>query len=166
MHIKHALYIEGKGERELLLKRVFSAPPEMVFDAYTKPELLRRWFTGPDGWALSVCEVDLRVDGAYRFVWSGETGEMAVSGTYRSIERPHVLVTTERFDQQWYPGESLITSSYRSHPQGTELQITILYESSDARDTVLNSKTARGIANSYDRLEALLVGLLSDPGRS
>ena len=119
MHIKHALYIEGKGEREILLKRIFSAPPEM-----------------------------------------------AVSGTYRSIERPHALVNTERFDQQWYPGESLITSSYRSHPQGTELQITILYESSDARDTVLNSKTARGIANSYDRLEALLVGLLSDPGRS
>lgn len=166
MHIKHALYIEGKGEREILLKRVFSAPPEMVFDAYTKPELLRRWFTGPDGWALSVCEVDLRVDGAYRFVWSGETGEMAVSGTYRAIQRPHVLVNTERFDQQWYPGESLITTSYKSHPQGTELQISILYESSEARDTVLNSQTARGIVNSYDRLEEFLVGLLSDPGRS
>ena len=71
---------------------------------------------GPDGWALSVCDVDLRVDGAYRFVWNGETKERAISGTYRSIERLHVLVNTERFDQQWYPIESPITASYRSHP--------------------------------------------------
>ena len=61
-------------DREIVMTRVFNAPRKLVFDAMTKPELLKRWFFGPPGWSLEVCEIDLRVGGGYRYVWRGRGG--------------------------------------------------------------------------------------------
>src|SRR5690606_13837593 len=102
------LKITAQGEREIVMTRVFEAPRHLVFDAFTKPELLKRWLLGPDGWTMPVCEVDLRVGGAYRFVWRGRDGtEMGVRGVYREVVPPERIVHTETFDQAWYPGEAL-----------------------------------------------------------
>ena len=67
------LQVTTPTEREIAMTRVFNAPRRMVFDALTKPDLLRRWMFGPPGWSFAVCEIDLRVGGPYRFVWSGRT---------------------------------------------------------------------------------------------
>src|SRR6202049_1212028 len=96
------------SEREIVLTRVFNAPRQMIYDAWTKPELLKRWF-GPRGWSLVVCEVDLRVGGAWRFVLRGPDGaEMGMRGVYREIVPPERVVDTETFDD--VPGESLRTT--------------------------------------------------------
>src|SRR6266542_6510450 len=79
-------------------------------DALTKPELLKRWFFGPPGWSLVVCEIDLKVGGAYRFVWRSPDGtEMGMRGVYREIVPPERFTGTESFDERWYPGEALGT---------------------------------------------------------
>jgi len=152
-----ALKVTARSDREIVMTRVFEAPRNLVFDAYTKPELLKRWLGVFGGYSMPVCEVDLRVGGTYRFVWRGPDGaEMGVRGVYREVVRPERLVHTEKFDEAWYPGESLITTVLAEQGGKTTLTVTMRYESREARDTVLKSPMESGVAQSYDKLAELL----------
>ena len=151
------LIVDARGELEIVMTRVFDAPRTLVFDAYTKPELLKRWLGVFDGWTLPVCEIDLRVGGAYRWVWRNADGrEMGVRGIYREIVPAERLVNTENFDQPWYPGESLITVLFTERAGKTTLTVTMRYASREARDGVLESGMETGVAGSYDKLAELL----------
>jgi uncharacterized protein YndB with AHSA1/START domain len=152
------LEVTTPSEREITMTRIFDAPPDLVFDAHTKPELVRRWLLGPDGWSMPVCEIDLRVGGVYRYVWRRDSdgSEMGASGIFREIERPARLVHTERFDEAWYPGEALITTTFTAEGERTRLTSTMLLESRAARDAVLKSGMESGVAAGYDRLARLL----------
>ena len=152
------LQIKGNGDREIVMTRVFDAPRKLVFDAFTKPELLKQWLLGPPGWSMPVCEIDLRIGGRYRYVWRRDTDgtEMGCGGVYREIVPPERLVHTEQFDDPWYPGESLITTVLDEQRGKTTLTATMLYESRDARDGILKSGMESGVAASYDRLAELL----------
>ena len=153
-----ALEIGTPSDREIRMTRVFDAPRELVFDAHTKPELVKRWLLGPDGWSMPVCEIDLRVGGAYRWVWRRDSNgtEMGMSGVYREIVRPERIVSTEKFDDAWYPGEAVNTLVLIERGGKTTLMQTGLYESREARDSVLKSGMEKGVAVSYDRLAKLL----------
>ena len=110
-----ALRITAQGDRELVMTREFAAPRQLVFDAWTKPALLKRWLGVHNGWRLDVCEVDLRVGGAYRFVWRGpDRAEMGMGGVYKEVVVPERFVSTERFDQSWYPGGAVGTAVFLS----------------------------------------------------
>jgi uncharacterized protein YndB with AHSA1/START domain len=136
------------------MTRIFNAPRAAVFDAFTKPAMLRQWF-GPHGWSLSVCEVDLRVGGGFRFVLSGSGGkQMGMRGIYREILPPERSVHTESYDD--YPGESRVTTVLTEEGGRTTLTATVLYPSREIRDAVLQSGMEHGAAESYDRLAALL----------
>ena len=152
-----ALKVSAQSDRDIVMTRVFDAPRSLVFDAYTKPELLKRWLGVFGGYSMPVCEVDLRVGGTYRFVWRGPDGaEMGVRGVYREVVRPERLVHTEKFDEAWYPGESLITTVLAEQGGKTTLTVTMRYESREARDAVLKSPMESGVAQSYDKLAELL----------
>jgi len=152
------LKVTAQSEREIVMTRDFNAPRRLVFDALTKPELLKRWLGVFGGWELAVCEVDLKVGGTYRYVWrrSSDGSEMGVRGVYREIVPPERLVCTELFDEAWYPGESLITTTLAEQGGRTTFTSTILYESQEARDAVLKSPMERGVAASYNKLAELL----------
>jgi uncharacterized protein YndB with AHSA1/START domain len=151
------LAIAAKGDREITMTRRFAAPVPLVFEAWTNPALLRRWLLGPPGWTMPVCEVDFRVGGAYRYEWRNEQGQtMGVGGVYREIDPPHRFVATERFDEAWYPGESLITITFAEKDGETEMTTTMRYESTAARDGVLKSPMEGGVKQSYDRLAAIV----------
>jgi uncharacterized protein (TIGR03086 family) len=152
-----ALQVTTPSEREIATTRVFDAPRHLVFDAWTTPELLKRWFHGPPGWSLVACDIDLKVGGAYRFVWHGPDGvEMGMGGVYREVVPPERLVNTESFDESWYPGEALVTTVLAEQGGRTTLTSTILYESREARDAAISSGMEQGVAASYDRLAELL----------
>ena len=137
-----------------MLTRVFDAPRRMIYDAWTKPELLKRWF-GPRGWTLSVCEVDFRVGGGFRFILRGPDGrEMGMRGVYREIKPPERSVHMESFDD--YPGESQVTTVFEEDGGKTTLTATIRYESKEVRDAVIKSGMEHGAAESYDKLAELL----------
>ena len=97
------LTVTTPTDRDIVLSRAFDAPRHLVFDALTRPELLTRWY-GARGWNLVVCEVDLRVGGAWRFVSRGPDGaEMGQGGVYQVIRPPERLAYTELFDNQsWH----------------------------------------------------------------
>jgi uncharacterized protein YndB with AHSA1/START domain len=154
------LQVTMPSEREIAMTRVFDAPRSLVFDAWTKPELLRRWLGVRAGWSMAVCEVDLKVGGAYRFVWRGPDGaEMGMGGVYREILPPARLVATELFDDSWYAGEALDTTVLVEEGGKTTVTTTVLYESQETRDAVLESGMERGVAESYDTLAEYLASI-------
>lgn len=159
MKNSRVLEVTTPTDREIAMTRVFDAPRRLVFDAHTKPELVKRWLLGPDGWSMPVCKIDLRIGGKYRYVWRRDKDgmQMAIGGVYREIMAPERLVQTERFDEAWYPGEAVDTLVLTEQGDKTTLTQTMLYESSGARDAVLKSGMERGVAASYDRLAELLV---------
>ena len=152
------LKLTTRGDREIVMTRVFDAPRRLIFDAWTKPELVKQWLLGPPGWSMPVCEIALRVGGAYRYVWRRDSDgtQMGMGGVYREIVAPEKLVATERFDEAWYPGEAVGTLVLVEQGGKTTLTQTELYESREARDAVLKSGMEKGVAASYDRLEELL----------
>ena len=145
------------SEREIRLTRLFDARPQLVFDAMTRPEHVRRWWgILSDEHSVAVCEIDLRVGGTWRFVGRGPEGEYpAFYGVYREIQAPGRLVFTEIFEP--YPdGGSLVTSLFTEEHGKTRLTVTSLFESVEVRDMVLQTGMEHGAAISYDRLEDLV----------
>lgn len=152
------LKVAAHGDREIVMSRVFNAPRHLVWAAFTRPELVKRWLLGPDGWSMPVCEIDLRVGGSYRYVWRHTDGrEMGMGGVYREIEIPERVVAIEKFDEAWYPGEAVGTLLLVEQAGRTTVTQTMLYDSRQTRDAVLKSPMELGVAASYDRLETLVL---------
>ncbi len=161
------LKLMARGDREIVMTRAFDAPRRLVFDALTRPELIRQWLLGPPGWTMPVCEIDLKVGGRFRYVWRRTSGEpadcggeamreMGMGGVYREIVAPERIVHTELFDEDWTSGETLVTSVLTEQAGRTVLTTTVLYASREAREMVIKSPMESGVAASYDRLAELL----------
>jgi uncharacterized protein YndB with AHSA1/START domain len=151
-----ALRITTPSDREIVMSRAFSAPRALVFDAWTKPHLLKRWY-GAHGWDLVVCEVDLRVGGAWRYVSRGPDGtEMTQRGVCREVVPPERLVTTQRFDPPWSSGQCLVTTTFVENAGRTTVTTSVRYPSRGARDSALRTPMRRGLSEGYARLDALL----------
>ena len=148
------LKVTTPTDREIRMVRVFDAPRSMVFDAFTKCELLKRWF-GPQGFSLSTCEGQFQPGGWWRFVVRSPDGsEMGMNGKIREMSRPDRLVHVETFDD--YPGEALVTTTFVEERGKTTVTINLRYESQEIRDAVVRSGMERGAAESYDRLADFL----------
>ena len=153
------LQITTPSAREVAMTRVFDAPRQLVFEAWTRPDLIKRWLGARAGWTFAVCDVDLRVGGRYRYVWKGPSGEeMGMGGVFMEITPPERLVVTEKFDQSWYPGEAVSTTVFTEEAGRTTLTLTVRYESRDARDAVLATPMASGVNESFDALAGVLAG--------
>lgn len=151
------LQVTTPSEREIAMTRVFDAPRSLVFDAWTRPELLKRWLGVRGGWDVRGLRGRSEVGGDYRFVWRGATGaEMGMGGVYREISRPERLVATEKFDEPWYEGEALDTTTFVERGGKTTATTTVLYASRDVRDAVLKTPMLTGVAESYDKMAELL----------
>ena len=145
------------SEREIVLTRVFDAPRGLVFEAWTKPEHVKQWY-GCSIMTLPVCEIDLRVGGAYRYVMrSPDGGKHTMQGVYREIMPPRRLVYTEQYVTEGFTSnEALVTVIFAEHDGMTTLTSTILHQSKADRDGHLGSGMERGAAEVYDRLAAYL----------
>lgn len=149
------LRITTPTEREVVVTRVFDAPRSLVFDAWTRPELLKRWLEAP-GRSMAICEIDLKVGGAYRFLWRGPNKkDVGMYGLYREIVRPERLVRTESWED-WDAGESLVTVVLEERGGKTTFTETVLFPSREVRDSVLESGLQQAAAENFDRLAAHL----------
>jgi len=154
---KPSLTVTLPSDCEIMMTRSFDAPRSLVFDAHTKPEHLVHWF-GPRGHTLSVCTVDLRPGGAWRFVLREPDGrEMGMKGVYREIVPPARLVYTEIFDDfEEMAGESIVTTIFEELDGKTTVTSTSAYRSKEIRDAVVQSGMEYGAAETYDRLAEYL----------
>jgi uncharacterized protein YndB with AHSA1/START domain len=154
------LEVTTRGDREIVITRDFAAPRALVYEAMTKPALLKRWLGVFDGWSLEVCEVDARTGGSFRYQWRGPKGEkMGMRGEYREVVPNERLVSTEVFDEAWYPGEAVGTAVFTEQDGRTTLTTTVVYMSREVRDNVLKSGMAGGMSKSYSAMEEMLAEL-------
>lgn len=144
---------------EIRLTRLFDAPRYLVFEAMTRPQHIKRWWGClGEGYSVPVCEVDLRVGGAWRFVNRHPKGEAVFYGEYREITPPSRLVFTEIFEP--FPDSvSVVTTEFTEESGKTRMTATVRYPSQEVRDMVLGTGMARGAGISYDRLEDLVAEL-------
>jgi uncharacterized protein YndB with AHSA1/START domain len=149
--------VTAPSDREIAMTRVFDAPRRLVYEGITRPELVKQWLTGPAGWSMPVCEMNLRVGGAYRFRWAGPGGKiMGVRGVFREVNPPAGFTATERFDEAWYPGEAQVSYALVEQGGKTILTLTVRYETQEGRDLALKTGMEKGVAMGYSRLEGLL----------
>jgi uncharacterized protein YndB with AHSA1/START domain len=156
----HTFQVTTPTPRTIVMTRRFDAPRQLVFDAMTKPEHVRKWWgVIDDTYSVAACEIDLRVGGRWRFVGRGPHGDVSeFYGEYKEIAPPALLVYTEVFAE--FPDvPSLITTEFTEQGGQTHVRITCEYPSQDVRDMVVGTGMETGAAISYDRLEDLVVEL-------
>jgi uncharacterized protein YndB with AHSA1/START domain len=147
--------VSTPSDVEITITRIFNAPVALVFEALTKPEHVKQWWGVFADHYVSLCEIDLRVGGAWRFVSTTPRGEVAFRGVYREIEKPARLVNTEIFEM--YPDtQSVVTTTLTTEGNKTRLTAVCCYPSKDVRDMVLKSGMEVGAAASYDAMENVL----------
>ena len=156
------LHVAARGEREIVMRREFDAPRHRVFDAWTKPELIERWFGRLEGWTTTA-EVDLRPGGIYRFKMRDSGGrEIVLRGEYREIVRPERIVSAEAFEgfseAGWRPQDATVSTMAFSEQGGrTAWTLTQLYPSKDVRDAVLSDPNMQsGMNAGFAALDAIL----------
>jgi uncharacterized protein YndB with AHSA1/START domain len=155
---KNQTTIERRSDLELAVTRTFNAPARIVFDAWTKPELVMRWWAPrSSGMKLLTCEIDLRVGGKYRYVFAGEGGkQLAFFGTYKEVERPTRLVST---DEEQTPaagdGEAFTTTTFTEKAGKTTVIMLQHFASKEALDESVKGMDA-GMCETFEQLEELL----------
>jgi uncharacterized protein YndB with AHSA1/START domain len=147
-------------DREIHIERVFDAPRERVFAAYTDPELIPAWW-GPEGITTIVDRMDVKAGGAWRFVCrDGDGREDGFRGTYREVSPPERIVQT--FEWEGMPGHVAVeTAVFEDLGDRTKVTTTSLFHTTEERDGMLSSGMEGGVNQSYARLDALLARLAS-----
>jgi uncharacterized protein YndB with AHSA1/START domain len=143
------------SDEEILVTRVFDAPADLVFDAWTTPDIVKRWWGGDRG-EVTEAQVDLRVGGRWRWVMTANAGfEVAFFGEYREIDRPHRLVKTEVFELA-PDAEALSTVTFEEAGGVTTMKIVTRYPSQQIRDAAVASGMEGGLQVALDYLEEIV----------
>jgi len=167
------LRVTTPTDLEIVMTRAFDAPRRLVWEAMTRPELVRRWMFVPPGWAWAECEMDVRVGGKFRWAWNGPDGKLALSiwGEHREVSPPARIVHTECMEmgpgaggcasdcEGAEPWELLATIELVERGGKTHLTMTLLFPSREARDGALASGMEQGVAAGYDTLDGVLAEL-------
>jgi uncharacterized protein YndB with AHSA1/START domain len=156
--------VKMPSDREVSVSRTFTAPRDLVYKAYTIPELVRRWLLGPPGWTMPVCEMDVRVGGEFRWVWRSEENgqQFGFHGEYRKVDAPAHIVHTEVYDpgdvggNMGEAGEALIDVTFRERDGATTVVTVMDFGSKEARDAAVSTGMTGGMEMSYQLLDALL----------
>lgn len=141
--------MELRGETEVVLRRYFAAPRELVFDCHTKPELMRRWLIGPPGMVLETCENDLKTGGRYLYVYAGADGnKVGVYGKFLEVNIPEKFANTENYamDMSVFnpnapedPNATVESRTFTAEGKGTLMTHVCKYASAEVRKMMLES---------------------------
>jgi uncharacterized protein YndB with AHSA1/START domain len=155
--------VERRSDRELVVARTFNAPARIVWDAWTRPELLKRWWAPRSlGVMLFDCEADVRVGGSYRYVFGRDPNQaMAFSGTYKEVTPFSRLVFSQIFEQMRSAGEAVVTATFEEQDGKTRLVLHQLYASKASLDGAIASGMEKGMRETYEQLETLAASLTS-----
>jgi uncharacterized protein YndB with AHSA1/START domain len=155
---KNETIVERTSNCELVVTRTFNAPARIVFDAWTKPELLKRWWAPKSfGVSLFECEQGLRVGGAYRFAFGRDPRNPEVfSGRYLEVNPSSRLVLTQRYERMAHVGDVVVTADFEESQGRTRLTLRQLFPSKEALEGALMSGMERGMRVTLDQLDELV----------
>ena len=156
--------VERRSDRELVVTRTVNGPARLLFEAWTKPELLKRWWAPCSlGVSLLACDADVRVGGSYRYVFGRDARHpMAFSGVYTNVTPYSTLVYTQIFEPLRDAGEAIVTVTFDEHRGKTRLVLRELYPSKEALDGAVASGMEHGIRETMEQLDQLVASLTAD----
>jgi len=156
--MKDRIELTTPTDREVRFTATFNAPRPIVFDALTKPEYIPRWLGAP-GRTMVICEVDLRVGGAYRFVWRGPgKSDVGMNGIFREVMAPERYVRSERWED-WDAGEIVATVDLVAAGDATVVTTSVRFPSTEIRDQVLTAGMQHGVEDGFAKLDVLVNAL-------
>ncbi|HMJ56846.1 MAG TPA: SRPBCC family protein [Polyangiaceae bacterium] len=163
--MKNRTTVERKSERELVVTRTVNGPARIVFEAWTKPELFKRWWVPKSmGVSLLSCEMDVRVGGRYRLVFGHDASKpMEFFGRYIEVTPDSRLVWT---NDEGEDGGAVTTVTFEEKAGKTLLVMHELYPSKEALDGAMVSGEKGGMSETLDQLDAFVVALGASVGRS
>ncbi len=164
------LQVTTPSDLEIVMTRSFNAPRRLLWDAITKPDLVRRWMFTPPGWTWARCEMDVRVGGRFHWAWNAPDGTLAltITGVHREVTPPSKIVHTEHMEMgpgagpcgpeggDAAPWELLATIELTEKAGVTHLKMTLLFPTREGRDGALASGMETGVSAGYDMLDGLL----------
>lgn len=153
--------LELQGDREIVISRTFNGPARIVFDAYTRADLVRRWWAPRSlGVTMVSCEADVREGGGYRYVIQPPMGEpLGFSGRYTEVVPVTRLVYTQVFEPMADAGEAVVTVTFQEDGGRTHMVSRERYPSPEARDGAVASGMEVGMRDTMDQLDALVESL-------
>ena len=164
--MKNRTTVERKSERETVVTRTFNAPARIVFEAWTRPELFKRWWVPKStGMSLLSCEMDVRVGGTYRLVFRHDAfpEPMAFFGRYLEVTPHSRLVWT---NEEGEGGGQVTTVTFGEKGGKTLLVIHDLYPSKEALDAAIASESTGAFSEQFEQLDELLLAVGASAGRS
>jgi len=160
--MKNNTTVERKSERELVVTRTINGPARIVFEAWTQPELLKRWWVPKSiGITLLSCELDVRVGGGYRLVFAGNPEPIAFFGTYLEVT-PHSRLSWSNDES---PDGAVTTVTFEESGGKTRVVVHDLYPSKESLDAAIASESTGGFPEQFEQLDELLVTLGASAGR-
>lgn len=161
----HVAQVSLPSDTEVKVTRRFNAPRTLVYRAHAEPALIRRWMLGPPGWTMPVCEMDLRVGGAYCWRWRSDDGgqEFGFYGVFTEVIAPERIAHTQQYD----PGsvgadmapEALVTLDLTEKGGVTTLTVLIDFKTKENRDAAVSTGMTDGMEMGYKRLDAIFAEL-------
>lgn len=151
------LSVAPVGERKIVVRRDFAAPPQDVFNAHMDAELIPGWMNIMEGWSMPVVESDPRPGGGFRFRWDdGQGGGFKIEGQYLEIDAPHRIRHVERMFLPERMPDNSVETLFVDRDGGTHLRMTMTLPDKAARDAMLQTGMTEGMEMTYARLDALL----------
>lgn len=158
MNVPCGLNVSTPSDVEIVMTRDFDAPRRLVWEAMTRPDLLRQWMYMPEGWTMAVCTGDVRVGGRFEWIWHGPDGQVSliIRGEYREVNPPERIVHTEAMEMGCGGpiGELLATLVLTELAGRTSMRMTLLFDTKQARDGALASGMEHGMEAGYRQLDA------------
>ena len=150
-----SLTLERTGPTTCVVRRRFAAPPECLYAAHTEPETLRQWLTGPDGWMMVRCEVDLRPGGHFRYDWQAEDGSHGfhLTADVLEVEAPQRILHVERMFLPDQTPDNRVETLFQPQGEGTLMVMTMQVADAETMDAMLSTGMTDGMEASYERLE-------------
>jgi uncharacterized protein YndB with AHSA1/START domain len=160
--LKNDTTTERKSERELVVTRTFNGPARIVFEAWTQPELFKRWWVPKSvGLTLLSCEMDVRVGGGYRLVFAWNPEPIAFFGKYLEVT-PHSRLSWSNDES---PDGAITTVTFEERGGKTQVVVHDLYPSKEALDAAIASGSTQGFTEQFEQLDEILVTLGASAGR-
>lgn len=151
------LSLETEGERVVIVRRRFAAPPQDVYRAHTDPELIQQWMLGPPGWSMPVCTNEARPGGKIRYEWSdGKGGGFSLTGELIELDPPHRIVHVERMHLPDPTPDNRIETTFTAEGTGTLMVMRMNLPDAATRKAMLETGMEHGMEASYARLEECL----------
>lgn len=150
------LALETEGDRFVVAKRRFAAPPEAVYRAHLQPEILKKWMLGPEGWTMPVCINEAKAGGRIRYEWTNGEGGFHLTGEILELEPPHRIVHVERMHLPDPTPDCHVVTTFVADGQGTLMTMRMTLPTTEARQQMLASGMEHGMEASYARMESVL----------